>query len=65
MVEGVIEETLPKGQYRVRLDSGNALRVSVAAQARRVTIKLIPGDRVQVAQSPYDPTRGRIISKLS
>ncbi|HDD64947.1 MAG TPA: translation initiation factor IF-1, partial [Firmicutes bacterium] len=27
-------------------------------------IKIIPGDRVIVEISPYDPTRGRIIRRL-
>ena len=35
-----------------------------ASQAKRVTIKLISGDRVSIELSPFDPTRGRILERL-
>lgn len=59
-MDGIIEATLPRGLYRVRTDDGRAVTVSVSAAARRVTVKFIPGDRVTVELSPFDPTRGRI-----
>ena len=62
-VQGVIEATLPGGLYRVRTQGGDALTVSLGTEARRVTVKLTPGDRVTVERSPIDPTRGRITQK--
>lgn len=62
-VDGVIEATLPRGLYRVRTDDGEAITASVASLARKVTVKLLPGDRVTVELSPFDPTRGRITEK--
>jgi translation initiation factor IF-1 len=62
-VQGVIEATLPGGLYRVRTDTGDALTVSLGTAARRVTVKLIPGDRVTVERSTLDPNRGRITQK--
>lgn len=61
---GSVEETLPKGLYRVRLDDGVEVRATLSPQAKRVTVKLLPGDRVQVNVSAYDPTRGRILQKI-
>ena len=64
-VTGVIEATLPKALFRVRLDQeGQRITASLSAQAKRVTIKLLSGDRVSIELSPYDPTRGRIIERL-
>ena len=63
LAEGVIEETLPKGLFRVMLDSGSAVRAAVSTKARKTTVKLIPGDRVQVEISPYDPTRAKITAR--
>ncbi len=60
---GVIEAALPRGLYRVRTDGGEAVTASVAAMARKVTVKFLPGDRVAVELSPFDPTRGRITEK--
>jgi len=58
--DGVIEATLPKALYRIRLDSGRIVTAGAATGTRQTTVKLIPGDRVTVELSPYDPTRGRI-----
>jgi translation initiation factor IF-1 len=57
---GIIREKLPQGLYRVECDDGREVTASVSTQARQVTVKLIPGDRVTVQVSPYDPGRGRI-----
>jgi len=62
-VEGVVEEALPRGLYRIRTDDGRAVTATLGAEARRVTVRVMPGDRVMVSLSPYDPTRGRIESK--
>lgn len=64
VAEGTVEETLPKGLFRVKLDIGAEVRATLSPQAKRVTVKLLPGDRVQVNVSAYDPTRGRILKKL-
>lgn len=62
-VNGIIEATLPGGLYRVRTDEGETVTASLGTAARRVTVKLIPGDRVILSRFPYDPTRGRIERK--
>jgi translation initiation factor IF-1 len=64
-VDGVIESTEPRGLFRVRTDDGRSITASVSAQARRVTVKLIPGDRVTVELSPIDTSRGRITKRAS
>ena len=64
VVEGTVEETLPKSLFRVRLDDGRQVRATLSTQAKRVTVKVLPGDRVELTLSPYDPTRGRITARL-
>ncbi|MGB5696110.1 MAG: translation initiation factor IF-1 [Polyangiales bacterium] len=61
---GTIEALLPRALYRVRLDGGEEITASASAQARQVTVKLLPGDVVMVETSPFDPTRGRIRERL-
>ncbi|MCA9582901.1 MAG: translation initiation factor IF-1 [Myxococcales bacterium] len=51
---------MPKDLYRVRTDDGETVLASIPAQTRRVSVKFIPGDRVTVEVSAYDPSRGRI-----
>ncbi len=64
IVEGTVEETLPKSLFRVRLDDGRTVRATLSTQAKRVTVKVLPGDRVELTLSPYDPTRGRITARI-
>lgn len=63
-VSGTVEEALPKSLFRVRLDDGRQVRATLSTQAKRVTVKVLPGDRVELTLSPYDPTRGRITSLI-
>jgi len=64
-VDGVIESAEPRGLFRVRTDEGQMVTASISTQARRVTVKFLPGDRVTVEISPIDPSRGRITKRLS
>jgi len=63
-IEGIILDAMPQGLFRVQLDDGRRVIASLGAGARRVTVKVIPGDRVSVELSPYDPTRGKIKGRL-
>ena len=63
-LEGLVEAKLPKGLFRVRLDDGSVVRASLSSEARKIIIKVIPGNRVLVKVHPNDPTRGRITQQL-
>ncbi|MEC7519932.1 MAG: translation initiation factor IF-1 [Myxococcota bacterium] len=63
-LEGIIDEALPRGLFAVRLDDGRVIRATLGTQAKRVTVKVLPGDRVLVEISTYDPSRGRIKARL-
>jgi translation initiation factor IF-1 len=60
-VEGVIDEILPGGQFRVRLDSEHMVLVYTAGRMRKHRIRSMVGDRVTVEMTPYDLTRGRLV----
>ncbi len=63
--EGVVTETLPNVMFRVKLDCNDSIILCQACgKMRQNYIKVIQGDRVRVEMSPYDLTRGRIISRL-
>jgi translation initiation factor IF-1 len=60
--EGVVEEILPGGQFRVRLESSeNSILVYTAGKMRKNRIRTAVGDRVTVEMTPYDLTRGRLV----
>jgi translation initiation factor IF-1 len=59
-VEGTVLEVLPSAMFRVDLDNGHRLLATAAGKMRKFRIRILAGDRVTVAVSPYDLARGRI-----
>jgi translation initiation factor IF-1 len=60
-VEGTVLETLPNAMFRVELENGHKVLAHVSGKMRMHFIKILAGDKVTVALSPYDLSRGRII----
>ncbi|HLM74115.1 MAG TPA: translation initiation factor IF-1 [Polyangiaceae bacterium] len=58
--DGVVREALPNAMFRVKADNGLEVLATISGRMRQYYIKILPGDRVTVEVSPYDPTRGRI-----
>jgi len=63
-LEGVVLENLPNTNFRVRLDAGQEIIAHLSGKMRVHRIRVLPGDRVKVAMSPYDLTKGRITLRL-
>lgn len=63
-VEGVIVETLPNTQFRVRLDNGHEVLAYISGKMRKYYIRILLGDRVRVELSPYDLNKGRIVYRF-
>jgi translation initiation factor IF-1 len=59
-VQGKVTQALANTQFRVRLDNGHELIAHIAGKIRKNFIRILPGDTVTVAISPYDLTKGRI-----
>jgi translation initiation factor IF-1 len=60
--QGVVVATLRNASFRVKLESGHELIARASGKMRKGRlIRIIPGDRVEVEVSAYDPTKGRII----
>ncbi|AZA14289.1 translation initiation factor IF-1 [Corynebacterium choanae] len=59
-VEGRVVESLPNAMFRVELDNGHKVLAHISGKMRQHYIRILPEDRVIVALSPYDLTRGRI-----
>jgi len=59
--QGIVLESLPNTNFRVKLDDGKEILAHLAGKMRIYRIKVLPGDRVSVELSPYDENRGRIV----
>ncbi len=59
-VQGTVMAVHSGGLYRVQCDAGHEVLAQLSGRMRRFRIKVVPGDRVTVGVSPYDPVRGII-----
>ena len=55
---------MPNAIFRVQLDSGQVVLGHLAGKMRMHMIKVLAGDRVIIAMTPYDLQKGRIIRRL-
>lgn len=63
-IEGEVVEALPNTMFRVELDGGGNVLAHISGKMRVRYIRVLPGDRVRVEISKYDPTRGRVTYRL-
>ncbi|OGU75057.1 MAG: translation initiation factor IF-1 [Ignavibacteria bacterium RBG_16_34_14] len=59
-VDGIITETLPNANFKVKLDNGHEILAHISGKMRMHFIKILVGDKVSVELSPYDLSKGRI-----
>ena len=61
---GVVVESLPNAQFKVKLETGQIVLAHISGKIRKHCIRVLLGDSVKVELSPYDMTRGRIIYRV-
>ena len=60
-VEAIIIEALPNAMFKAKLkDNDMVVLAHVSGKIRMNFIRILPGDKVTIALSSYDLTRGRI-----
>jgi len=64
MVEATVMELLPNAVVRVKLANESLVLAHPAAATKTNFVRMRPGDRVEVALSPHDPGRARIVRQL-
>jgi translation initiation factor IF-1 len=60
LYQGKVVAALANTQFKVRLDNGHEVIAHIAGKIRKNFIRILPGDVVTVAISPYDVNKGRI-----
>jgi translation initiation factor IF-1 len=48
----------------VGLANGEKVTASIGGTAKQTTVRMIPGDRVMLERSAFDPKRGKITRRL-
>ena len=59
-MEGVVTEVYQGGNFEVETNEGLKVKAHLAGKLRRYRIRVVLGDKVTVAVSPYDRSKGRI-----
>jgi translation initiation factor IF-1 len=60
-LDGVVSQVFAGGQFEVQTDAGAVVRARLCGRMRKFRIRVILGDRVTVALSPYDLSHGMIV----
>ncbi|WP_028245950.1 translation initiation factor IF-1 [Pseudoclavibacter soli] len=60
-IEGSVLEALPNAMFRVELTNGHVVLAHISGKMRQHYIRILPEDRVVVAMTPYDLSKGRIV----
>jgi len=63
--EGIVMELLPRALVRIRLEGEHEVIAHPAGSQRANFVRLRVGDRVRVALSNVDRTRGRVLELLT
>ncbi len=61
---GTVLELLPNATFRVQLENDHILIAHTAGKMRKNRIRVLAGDKVLVAMTPYDLTKGRIVFRF-
>ena len=59
-VRGVVEELLPAGSFKVKLENGHVVLAHLAGRMRMNKIRIMLGDAVKVEITPYNLSKARI-----
>jgi translation initiation factor IF-1 len=59
--QGRVIEVLPAGNFRIELENGHQVLAHLGGKLRKHRIRVVLGDKVTVALTPYDPTRGIVV----
>jgi translation initiation factor IF-1 len=63
-LQGEVVEALPNALFRVTLENGLLILAHLSGKMRVHYIKVLAGDWVTVELTPYDLSKGRIITRL-
>ncbi len=62
-VKGKVIEVFSGGKFKVELKDGKEIRAYLSGKMRMNHIQVLPGDKVTVETTPYDPGKGRIFKE--
>ena len=62
--EGVVVDALPNTIFKVKLPNEHIITAHISGKMRKNYIRILTSDKVVVEGTPYDLTKGRIITRM-
>jgi translation initiation factor IF-1 len=62
-MEGVVISS-SHGMFLVKADNGITVLCSLSGKIRQNSVRILPGDRIRLEASAYDPSKGRIVFRM-
>ena len=59
-ISGIVDEIYPGSKFKVTLENSMAVSCTLSGKMKMNSIRVLPGDKVDVELSPYDLTQGII-----
>lgn len=63
-LNGEVVKALPNATFLVKLENEQTMTCFISGKIRKHMINIVPGDKVNVEVSIYDPTKGRITYRI-
>lgn len=60
---GTVTEAFKGTTFKVELENGHVVSAHISGRMRKNYIRILVGDKVKVEMTPYDLTKGRIVSR--
>jgi translation initiation factor IF-1 len=61
--QGSVIEVLPSGNFKIALENRHQVLAHLGGKLRKYRIRIVLGDKVTVALTPYDPNRGIVVRR--
>ena len=59
--DGTVLEAMGNTRFKVELGNGHKVLAHISGKMRMNYIRIIPGDKVKIAMTPYDLNKGTIV----
>ena len=63
-VDGIVTKVHSGGIFQIELEGAVKILARLSGRMRRFRIRVLLGDKVTVAVSPYEPERGLIVHRI-
>lgn len=60
-MNGIITDAMGGGWYKISSESGTEIKARLSGRMRMHKVRVLPGDDVKIAVSPYDMSNGMIV----